>query len=244
MVSNDIKQPKFRPILEVAYKNDPVGALFFIPPMVVMVQDVKRCYSYKIGAIGDMEIRDGYDRLCVNGFLKDVCKIFEMKDLTHALKFPTIFKIEWIRLLLSRINDGSLWLEDGLVKISKRIFHRVARYPTLDQPKTLRSDSKEIIENNTRAKWNKRGMNINIIHDPLINFVFRVISHNFYQSSRLNNIPYIVVGVGYKLVKNDHTYDLVELQLQQINENLGAIRRSKGAQCIFGAILVCIFFYV
>ena len=32
--------------------------------------------------------------------------------------------------------------------------------------------------------------------------------------------------------------------LQQINENLGAIRRSKGAQCKFGLVLVCIFFYV
>ena len=27
-------------------------------------------------------------------------------------------------------------------------------------------------------------------------------------------------------------------------ENLGAIRRTKGAQCKFGSILVCIFFYV
>ena len=46
------------------------------------------------------------------------------------------------------------------------------------------------------------------------------------------------------MVKQDHTYDLAELQLQQINENLGAIRKTKGAQCKFGAILVCIFFFV
>ena len=46
------------------------------------------------------------------------------------------------------------------------------------------------------------------------------------------------------MVKRDHTYELAELQLQQINENLGAIRRSKGAQCKFGAILICIFFFV
>ena len=87
-------------------------------------------------------------------------------------------------------------------------------------------------------------MNIDTIQDLLIDFSVRVISHKFYQSNRLNNIPCIVVDVGYKLIKKDHTYDLVELQLQQINENLGAIRRSKGAQCKFGAILVCIIFYV
>ena len=98
--------------------------------------------------------------------------------------------------MLSRIQDGSLWLEDGLVKISKRIVHKVTGYPTLDRPKTLKSDSKEVIKKNTRAKWNKRGMNIDTIQDPLVDFVVRVISHKFYQSKKLNNIPCIVVDVG------------------------------------------------
>ena len=128
-----------------------------------MVQDVRRCYNYKIGAIGDMEIREYYDRLCENGVLKEEYKIVETKGLTRALEFPTVFKIEWIRLVLSRIHDGSLWLEDGPIKISKRIVHRVIGYPTLDQPKTLRSDSREVIEKNIGAKWNKRAMNIDII---------------------------------------------------------------------------------
>ena len=37
LVSNKVKQPKFRPILEVAYKTDPAGALSAIPDKVVMV---------------------------------------------------------------------------------------------------------------------------------------------------------------------------------------------------------------
>ena len=32
--------------------------------------------------------------------------------------------------------------------------------------------------------------------------------------------------------------------MQQILKNLGAIRISKNAQCKFGSILICIFFYV
>ena len=40
LVSNQVKQPDFFAIPEVAYKNDPVGALSIIPPKVVMVQDV------------------------------------------------------------------------------------------------------------------------------------------------------------------------------------------------------------
>ena len=57
-------------------------------------------------------------------------------------------------------------------------------------------------------------------------------------------MPCIVVDVEYKIVKKDHTYDLVELQVQQNMENLGEIRRSKSAQHKFGSILICTFFYV
>ena len=87
-------------------------------------------------------------------------------------------------------------------------------------------------------------MTIDTITNPLINFVVRVISHKFYQSSRLNSVPYIVVDVGYKIVKKDHTYDLAELQLQQLMENLGAIRKIKSAQCKFGSILICILYFM
>ena len=87
-------------------------------------------------------------------------------------------------------------------------------------------------------------MTIDIVTKPLLHFVVRIISHKFYQSSRLNSVPCIAIDVAYKLVKKDHTYELEKLMLQQIKENLGAIRRSKGAQCKFGSVLVYIFFYV
>ena len=57
-------------------------------------------------------------------------------------------------------------------------------------------------------------------------------------------MPYIANDVVYIIVKKDHKYDLSELQLQKIIENLGAIIRSKSTQCKFGSILICTFFYV
>ena len=110
MVSNEVKQLKFRPIPEVSYKNDPTSALSTIPDKVVMVQDVRRCYNCKIGAIGDLKIANAYDNLCVDGKLKDEFVIVEKKTLTKALAFPTMFKTEWIRIVLSRIHDGAFWL--------------------------------------------------------------------------------------------------------------------------------------
>lgn len=84
-------------------------------------------------------------------------------------------------------------------------------------------------------------MTIGTITNPLLDFAIRVISYKFYQSSRLNTIPYIAVDVGYKIVKKDYTYDLAELQIQKIIANLGVVRKTKSAQCKFGSILICIF---
>ena len=128
-----------------------------------------------------MEISNAYDKLCDNGKLKDEFSIVEKKGLTKALVFPIAFKIEWIHIVLSRIHDGAFWLETGPVKITKKMVHRVTGFPTLDQTKTLRSDKKEIIEKNTGAKWNNKGMTIDIVKDPLLDFAIRVISHKFYQ---------------------------------------------------------------
>ena len=54
-------------------------------------------------------------------------------------------------------------------------------------------------------------MSIDTINDLMVEFVVRVIAHKFYQSSELNSVPYIVVDLGYKIVKKDHSYDLVKL---------------------------------
>ena len=57
-----------------------------------MVQDVRRCYNCKIGAIGDMEIREAYEKLYVDGVLKDEYKIAKRKGLIRVLSFLTILR--------------------------------------------------------------------------------------------------------------------------------------------------------
>ena len=42
-----------------------------------MVQDVRYCYIGKIGEVGDMKIRETYEKLCDNRFLKEENKIVE-----------------------------------------------------------------------------------------------------------------------------------------------------------------------
>ena len=125
LISNEVKQLEFKAIPKVAYKNDPIGALSMIPSKVVIIQDVCKCYNCKVGSVGDMELRDAYENLCDNGILKEEYKIVEKKCLTCALDFPTTFKTEWIKIILSKIHNGFIWLEGGPIKITKRVIHRV-----------------------------------------------------------------------------------------------------------------------
>lgn len=106
-----------------------------------------------------------------------------------------------------------MWLDFGLMKINKRVIHLVTGYPTLNHAKSIKYDSRELIERETDATWNERGMSIDNIQDPLVEFAVRVIGHNFYQSSRLNSVPCMAVDLGYKIVIKDHSYDLAEFQL-------------------------------
>ena len=57
------------------------------------------------------------------------------------------------------------------MNFTKKIVHSVIGFPTLDWPKTLRSDKREAIDKNTGAKLNNKGMTIDTITGPLLDFL-------------------------------------------------------------------------
>ena len=81
LISNDVRQPPFQAIPKIIYKWDQYCTLSMMPPKVLMIQDVRCCYTGKIGEVGDMEIRDAYKKLCDNGVLREEYKIVERKGL-------------------------------------------------------------------------------------------------------------------------------------------------------------------
>ena len=121
LINNEIRQPNFKAMLGISYKQDLFGALSVIAPQVLMIQDVRCCYTCKVGSIGDMEIKDRYGKLCENRVPKEEYKIVERKGLTHALDFPKNLKTELIKIVLSIIHDNSMWLENGPINITKKI---------------------------------------------------------------------------------------------------------------------------
>ena len=60
---------------------------------------------------------EAYAKLCDNRVLKEEFKIIERKRLTYALDFPQVFKIKWIKIVLRKMDDGFLWLENNTMKI-------------------------------------------------------------------------------------------------------------------------------
>ena len=45
LVKNEVKQPNFKAIPDISYKQDLSGALSMILPKVIMIQDVRKCYN-------------------------------------------------------------------------------------------------------------------------------------------------------------------------------------------------------
>ena len=52
LASNEVKQPIFKAIPNIAYKKDPSRALSIIPLNVLMVQDVRNAITIKLVALG------------------------------------------------------------------------------------------------------------------------------------------------------------------------------------------------
>ena len=52
------------------------------------------------------------------------------------------------------------------------------------------------------------------------------------------------MDLAYNVVKKNLSFDLAELLLTQLNENMESIRSSKNNPCNFGSLLTFLFFYV
>lgn len=109
-------------------------------------------------------MREAYNILCINEVLKADHQKIPKKGLVCVLDFPRNFKIDGINIILRRVHDMKLWLENGLVKITKEMIHQVISYPIITRKKTMRCQSKEVIQENTLAVWNKKGMTISITY--------------------------------------------------------------------------------
>lgn len=108
--------------------------------------------------------------MCIDGKLKDEFKHLESTRLVHAIHFPQNFKTSWFTFALRKVHDMCMWLDEP-IKITKDFIHMVIGYPIINKVKTIKTDPKNEIEENTKARWDKRGLKVDTIQILILSLV-------------------------------------------------------------------------
>ena len=87
-------------------------------------------------------------------------------------------------------------------------------------------------------------MKISCVTNLELKFGIHIIVHKIYSSSYPNSVSCEAVDLAYKVVKNNLSFDLIELLLNHLNKNMERIWSYKNNLCKFGFLLTCLFFYV
>ena len=77
--------------LDIAEKEDPMGAHSMIPPNVLMIHDMRTFYHCPIQDLGTFKMNEAYKALCDGENLKPKHQHLEAKGLTHIRYMPKKF---------------------------------------------------------------------------------------------------------------------------------------------------------
>lgn len=188
-------------------------------------------------------MNEAFKELYVDGALKPKHQHLETKGLTHISHLRRDFQVKWIRPILSCVHNGKLWL-DKPIYIIKKMIHRITRLPLLNKEKMTKTLGQVELTKRTLFVWDERGMKLNVVTNMELKFCIHVIAHKIYNSSRLNGVSCEAIDLAYKVVKNNLSFDLVELLLNQFNKNMESIRVSKNNPYKFGSLLTFLYFFV
>lgn len=235
--------PKFKLHHYIAEKVDLMGAHYQIPPKVLLIHDIRTFYHCPIQDLRTFEMSEAFDALYEDRDLKPQHQHREIKGLTHVRHMLRDFQMKWIRFILSRVHEMQLQL-DQLVRITKKMIHQVIGFPMMERAKATKNLPWVELTKKTNAKWDDRGMKLHGVIDMEIRFAIHVIAHKIYRSNRKNSVPCEAVDLAYKITKNHLSFDLVELQLVQMNKNLESIQVAKPNPWKYDSLLVCLFFYI
>ena len=110
----------------VSLLNNLIGAFSKVPDNVLNVEDMCSCIHYKIESIGDFEIHRELEKMCNNDLtLKPEYASLDGLNLVKYMFYTEFDNHEWTRIILSRVHDDLLWLEDAQVLIDNDLIHYV-----------------------------------------------------------------------------------------------------------------------
>lgn len=168
-------------------------------------------------------------------------KTLEDKKIVQFAKFPIFEEDEWVRYMLISVHDEFIWL-DVPFKITKEAICVVTRLNSIGRLLVLKSVKNDKVTEAIGSQWDRKEMMIDDIATMDVKFSSMVIGYKIYHSSWENSISGTTIYVAYEMVKQNVDYDLCELLIGQLLENLGKIRKDKKNIFKYGNLLICLFF--
>ena len=81
----------------------------------------------------------------------------------------------------------------------------------LAEAKMTKTLGRAELEKKTLVEWDGRGMKFSSVIDVELKFEIHVIAHKIHSSSHQNSVSCEAIDLAYKVVKNNLSYDLVDL---------------------------------
>ena len=215
-------------------KGNPNSTLSITLNNVVYLEDVGSYLNSKFDSIGsefmnkDMELFFNHD--------------MTMKPIFEHFKEPNLFKYhfyrelaidEWTQIILSRIHDGKLWMQDNVVDISTNLIHEVTSLSKQSSVPIGDKMVKKKVESYTKVGYNGKAMVISTIKKDDVRFLSRIITSSICTSSKIDEFLVGFIYVAYKIYIEKEQVNLNEIMRMQLLENLEKIKRSKNSMFRF-----------
>ena len=138
---------------------------------------------------------------------------------------------EWTQIILSRIHDGKLWMQDNVVEISIDLIHEVIGLRKQGSVPIGENLVKKKVESYTKGVYNGKAIVISSIKKDDVRFLSRIIAYLVCASYKIDKLSTIFIYVSYKIcVEKEHVI-LSEILRMQFLDNFEKIK-GQGMMCL------------
>ena len=181
------ERPKLKVVSMKPIEGNPNSTLPITPNNVVYLEDIWSYLTSKLESIGseymnkDMELVFNHDMT-----MKPEFEHLKELDLFKYHFYQELDTNKWTRIILSRIDDRKLWMEDSVVDILANLIHEVNGLSKQGSVPIGEKLVKKKVESYTKVIHNGKAMVINTIKQDDVRFLSIIIAYSICASSKID----------------------------------------------------------
>lgn len=152
--------------------------------------------------------------------------------------------MKWTHIILSRIHDGKLWMQDNVIDIFADLIHEVTSRSKQGSVPIGEKMVKKKVESYSKAMYNGKAMVINTIKQDDVRLLSRIIAYSICVRSKIDELSTKFIYATYKICVEKEQVNLSEILRMQLLEKLEKIKRTKNGVFRFQSLINHIFFHV